>query len=226
MSLVPDRAISPTPHYYEIRGRAAEIARSFGSPVCGPEHMFLAMLHDGGWPVSVISPLADLAQAEEAVLSILGSPGYSPPPRPRLLVPSGFVRSRGAEVAFELGDDYLGVEHEFLSMIRARESVPARALAGLADLDVLEAAVLAAKNAAPGGPPAGAVFLPAGQELDAPLKRALAGALPDSTTYALGSEDERTWVCVLGPGDSSDPAITREVLDAALASLNRPAAGG
>src|SRR5437764_7355554 len=84
MSQVPDSAISPTPHFYMIRGRAAEIARSFGSPVGGPEHMFLAMLHDGGWPVSVISPRADLAQVEEAVLSILGSPGYSPPPRPRL----------------------------------------------------------------------------------------------------------------------------------------------
>ena len=226
MSLVPDRAISPTPHYYEIRGRAAEIARSFGSPVGGPEHMFLAMLHDGGWPVSVISPLADLAQAEEAVLSILGSPGYSPPPRPRLLVPSGFVRSRGAEVAFELGDDYLGVEHEFLSMIRARESVPARALAGLADLDALESAVLAARDAPPSGPPAGAVFLPEGQDLDAPLRRALAGALPDGTTFAVGSEDERVWVCVLDAAGPSDPALTRQVLNAALTSLNRPPADG
>jgi hypothetical protein len=208
MSLVSDRTVSPTPHYYVIQGRAAEIARSFGSPVGGPEHMFLGMLHDGGWPVDVISPLADLARAEEAVLSILGSPGYAPPPKPRLLVPSDFVWSQGAEVAFELGDDYLGVEHEFLSMIRARESVPARALAGLAELDALEAAVLTAKNAAPSRPPAGAVFLPGGQELDAPLQRALAGALPYSTTFALGSEDERPWVCVLGPG------------------LNRPAAGG
>jgi hypothetical protein len=70
------------------------------------------------------------------------------------------------------------------------------------------------------------VFPPEGQELDAPLRRALAEALPGNTTFALGSEDERAWVCVIGPGDSSDPALTREVLNAALTSLNRPAADG
>ena len=52
MRQVPDGALSPTPHYYEIRGRAAEIARVLGSPAGGAEHLFLAMLHDGGWPVS------------------------------------------------------------------------------------------------------------------------------------------------------------------------------
>ena len=52
-----DGALSPTPHYYEIKGRAAEIARALGSPVGGAEHLFLGMLHDGGWPVDVISRL-------------------------------------------------------------------------------------------------------------------------------------------------------------------------
>ena len=60
--------LSPNPHYYEIRGRAAEIARALGSPVGGAEHLFLGMLHDGGWPVSLISGLVDLGQAETAVL--------------------------------------------------------------------------------------------------------------------------------------------------------------
>ena len=55
--------LSPNPHYYEIRGRAAEIARALGSPVGGAEHLFLGMLHDGGWPVSVVSGLVDLGQA-------------------------------------------------------------------------------------------------------------------------------------------------------------------
>ena len=36
-----------------------------------------------------------------------------------------------------MGDCQLGVEHAFLAMIRHRETVPARALAGLADLDAL-----------------------------------------------------------------------------------------
>lgn len=48
MGLVFDRTVSLTAHYYMIEGRAAEIARSPGSPVGGPEHMFLAMPHDGG----------------------------------------------------------------------------------------------------------------------------------------------------------------------------------
>ena len=218
-----DGALSPTPHYYEIQGRAAEIARALGSPVGGAEHLFLGMLHDGGWPVSVISRLVDPGRAEAAVLAILNSPGYSPPPPPRFLVRDGYVQTWGAEVAFDMGDSYIGVEHAFLAMIRTRETVPARALAGLADLDALEAAVLEAKNAPPGGPPKDAVFLPQGQELDGPLRRAIADALPDGTTFGFSSDqDEHTWMHVIGPGDSRDPVLTREVLNTALASLNRP----
>jgi hypothetical protein len=128
-----------------------------------------------------------------------------------------------AEAAFAMGDSYIGVEHAFLAMIRTPESVPARALAGLADLADLEAAVLAAKNAPPGGPPDDAVFLPEGQELDGPLRRAIADALPDGTTFAFnGDTRERTWMHVIGPGDSGGPGRTREVLNTALASLNRP----
>ena len=39
--------LSPTPHYYEVRGRAAEIARTMGSGHATMEHLFLVMLHDG-----------------------------------------------------------------------------------------------------------------------------------------------------------------------------------
>jgi len=221
-----DRALSPDPHYCEIRGRAAEIARAVGSPVGGAEHLFLGMLHDGGWPVSVISHLVDLGQAEAAVLGILNSPGYSPPPPPRLLMCDGYVQTWGAEVAFDMGDSCIGVEHALLAMIRVRETVPARALAGLADLDAVEAAVLEARNAPPGGPPGDAVFLPAGQELDGPLRRAIVDALPEGTTFGFSSDGEgRTWMHVIGPGDSRDPELTREVLNTALASLGRPVLG-
>jgi Clp amino terminal domain, pathogenicity island component len=227
MSQELDGKLSPTPQYYEIRGRAAEIARAFGSPVGGAEHLFLAMLHDGGWPVSVISPLLELGRAEAAVSGILSSSGYSPPSPPRFLMRDGCVQMWGAEVAFELGDSYLGVEHALLAMIRMRDTVPARALADLADLDALEAAVLEAKNAPPGGPPEDAVFLPEGQEMDGPLRRALGDALPEGTTFGFsGDEDERTWMHVIGPGDSTDPVVTREVLNTALASLNRRTLGG
>lgn len=222
-----DRRVSPTAHYYLVEGRAAEIARALGSPVGGAEHLFLGMLHDGGWPVSVIAGHVDLAAAEAAVLAIVGEPGYRPPPRPRTLVPDGHVQSWGADVAFSLGDSYLGLEHALLSMIRRRDSIPARALAGLASLDTLDAAVLAARNGPASSPPAGAVVLPGGQPLDAPLRRALADALPDDTTFGFSTgEDDRTWLFVHGAGGTGDRALTRRVLNAALASLGRPVLDG
>jgi len=175
--------------------------------------------------VSVIPPLADLSQAEAAVLGIVNSPGYSPPPAPRLPVRNGYVQPWwGAVIAAEMGDSYIGVEHALLAMIRARDTVPARALAGLADLDAVEAAVVAAKNA-PGGPPPDAVYLPEGQELDGPLHKAIKDALPKGTTFGFNIDaDQRVWMHVFGPG-GRDPALTRQVLNTALASLGRPALG-
>jgi Clp amino terminal domain, pathogenicity island component len=217
--------LSPTPHYYMVEGRAAEIARALGSPVSGAEHLFLAMLHDGGWPVSVISGLVDPVRAEAAVRDILDSPGYSPPPPPRFFGASGYVQpSWGAGVAVEMGDSHLGLEHAFLAIIRNRETVPARALAGLADLDALDAAVMEAANA-PVGPHEDAVFLPEGQQLDSPLLGAIADALPDGTTFGFNGADGRTWIHVFGPGGSLGREVSREVLDTALVSLGRPALG-
>jgi len=213
--------LSPTPHYYEINGRAAEIALALGSPAGGAEHLFLAMLHDGGWPVSAISGLVDLARAEAAVRGILDSPGYSPPPPPRVFVRNGHVQSWGAGVAVEMGDSHLGVEHALLAMIRNRETVPARALAGLADLDALDAAVVEAASA-PVGPHEDAAFLPEGQQLDSPLLAAISAALPEGTTFGFNGDDHRTWIHVFGSGGSPGPEVSREVLNTALASLGRP----
>ncbi len=54
----------------------------------------------------------------------------------------------------------------------------------------------------------------------------LAPALPEGTTFGFDhGGDDRTWIIVIGPGDSPDPAVTREVLNTALASLGRPAFG-
>jgi hypothetical protein len=217
--------LSPTPHYYEIMGRAAEIARAWGSPVGGAEHLFLGMLHDGGWPVSAISGLVDLARAEAAVRGILDSPGYSPPPPPRRFVPNGHVQpSWGVGVAVEMGDSHLGVEHAFLAMIRDRNTVPARALAGLADLDALDAAVVEAANA-PVGPAEGAAFLPEGQQLDSPLLSAIGDALAEGTNFGFNGADGRTWIHVFGPGGSLGREVSREVLNTALVSLGRPGLG-
>jgi hypothetical protein len=226
--------LSPTPHYYEITGRAKEIARASGSPVGGAEHLFLGMLHDSGWPVSAISGLVDLARAEAAVRGILDSPGYSPSPPPLLfetlaaIVPgvrNGYVEpSWGVGIAIEMGDSYLGMEHALLAMIRNRETVPARALAGLADLDALDAAVVEAMNA-PIAPGEDAVFLPEGQQLDGPLSRAIADALPEGSTFGFNGADGRTWIQVYGPGGILGPEVSREVLDTALVSLGRPGLG-
>ena len=88
------------------------MARALGSRQAG-EHLFLGMLHDGGWPVSVIVDLVDLRQAEVAV--------YDFPEQSRLLAPApspvparaGGVQMWGAQVALEMGDSYLGAEHAF-----------------------------------------------------------------------------------------------------------------
>ena len=81
-------------------------------------------------------------------------------------------------------------------------------------------------NAPPGGPPENAVFLEEGQQLDAPLRRAVADALPEGTTFGfISDEDENTWMCVIGPEGSLRPEVTREVLNTALASLGRPTPG-
>jgi Clp amino terminal domain, pathogenicity island component len=223
MSQAFEGALSPTPHHYEVIGRAAEIARTLGSTVGGPEHLFLGMLHDGGWPVTAICDLVDLGHAEAAVVETINNPDYSPPPRPTIPVPGGYVQLWGAEVAREMGDSYFGLEHAFLSMLRNRDTVPARALATLADLDALEAAVLEAKNAAASGPSENDVFLPEGQELDRPLHRAIVDALPDNTTYGFNSDaDHRVWITVITAEGAADPAVTREVLNTALANLKRP----
>ncbi len=220
-----DGTFSPTPLYHEIMGRAAEIARALGSQVGGAEHLFLGMLHDGGWPASAISALVDLARAEAAVLDLLGSPGYSPPPPPPFFVPNGYVQPGwGAGVAIEMGDSHLGVEHALLAMIRNRETVPARALAGLADLDALDAAVVEAMNAAV-GPAEDAVFLPEGQQLDSPLSSAIVDALPEGSTFGFNGADRRTWIHVFGPGGSLGREVSGEVLNTALISLGRPGLG-
>jgi hypothetical protein len=214
--------MSPTPHYYMVAGRAAEIARASGSPAVGAEHLFLGMLHDGGWPVSVLSGLVDLARAEAAVDAILDAPGYSPPSLPRPLVPNGYVQPTwGVRVATEMGDSHLGLEHALLAMIRDRETVPARALAGLADLDELDAVVVAEANA-PVRPHENAAFLPEGQQLDSALLGAITDALPEGATFGFNGSDGRTWIHVWDPDGSLGREVSREVLNSALVSLGRP----
>jgi Clp amino terminal domain, pathogenicity island component len=224
MGQASEASLSPTPQYYKILGRAAEIARSMGSRSVGAEHVFLGMLHDSRSAAGVLPGLVDPGLAEAAVLAIVREPGYALPPPPSIPGGDDLVRLWGAEEAFEMGDSSVGLVHAFLAMIRMRETVPARALASLADLGALEAAALHAKNARPGGPPVNAVFLPEGDQMDGPLVMAIHGALPAGTTFAYNRDAAgRTWVCLVGgTADTGDAAMTREVINAALACLNRP----
>ncbi len=50
------------------------------------------------------------------------------------------------------------------------------------------------------GPSENAVFLPEGQEMDGPLRRAIIDALPERTTFGFNSDgDQRTWMHLIGP---------------------------
>ena len=212
MSGPSEGMLSPTPHYYTVRGRAAEIARGMGAERVATEHLFLAMLHDGGWPVSLLTSarIIDAEEAEGAVVAAMNAPGYRPAAAGRSLP--------GGRIAGELGDSHIGLEHVFLEIVRDRDGLPARALAGLADLDEAEAAVLAAKNAPPRAPD-DAVFLPDGQELDFELLAALEARVPAGASFGFNRVDGRTWIQVWG--DGVDRGAGRDVLDAALTALGR-----
>ena len=105
--------LTPTPRYYTMLGRAAEIARAAGAGQASADHLFLAMLHDGGWPLSVLTEagMIDLDQLEDAVLAAMRAAGDPPSAGPAV---------RGGRVAHDLGDSYIGVEHAFLAIIRDR----------------------------------------------------------------------------------------------------------
>ena len=203
--------LSPTARYYQVRGRAEEIALSGGAgPVAG-EHLLLAMLHDGSWPVIVCADagLLDPERAETAVVAAMNAPDYTP---------SAPAPLAGRGIAAELGDSHLGVEHAFLEIIRDHAGLPARALAAAGDLDEMAATVLAARNA-PARAPADAAFLPDGQDLDADLLTALEERVPAGASFGFNHLDGRTWIHVWGSG--VDPGASGAVLDAALTALGR-----
>jgi ATP-dependent Clp protease ATP-binding subunit ClpA len=200
-----------TPRYYTILGRAAEIARAAGAEQASADHLFLAMLHDGGWPLSVLTEagMIDLDQLEAAVLAGMRAAGDPPSAGPAL---------PGGRLAHDLGDSYIGVDHAFLAIIRDRGTAASAALASLAGLDEAEAAVLAVKNTPPRAPD-DAVFLPAGQELDEQLRAAIAERLPAGASFGFNSLDGRIWVQIC---DIDDPDQGRDVINAALGAVRRP----
>jgi ATP-dependent Clp protease ATP-binding subunit ClpA len=211
----PTRFI-PTPRKHEISGRAAEIARVANSPVVGPEHVFLAILHDGkSLPALVLGRHVGLDRVEAAVTERMGQPGYVPPAhRYHKGLPT--MRWSGVKTAAARNDSHIGVEHVFLDIIRDHDTLPAQALGALADLDRVDADVVDAMNASP-QVPADAVFLTEGQTLDRASLQEILGSLPDDARFGFNyTADGRQWVHVSGPGSD-----TRAVLNAALARLGR-----
>ena len=156
---------------------------------------------------------------------MLDDPAYLRPVLPPHTLRRDSVQPWGFKVAQELSDSYVGAEHAFLEMIRKRDTVPARALAQVADLAAVEAAVLAAKNQS-ARIPDGAVVLPDTAGFDGPLERALMDALPENQTFGWNLHEGRLWVEVLDvDGSSPGEAVTREILNQALVGLGRPPLG-
>lgn len=220
MGSVSDDALKLTTPYHEVRGRAAEIARARGSWIILAEHFFLGMLHDGGGhSMKVLSQSASPGETEAAVLALLDDPGYALPAAPSRPVPMFQQGMWGMQAALRMGQKVISTDHAFLDMIRQRDTIPARGLAGLGlDLDSLEAAALEAMTA-PTSVPEGAVFLPDGQEFDILLQRALRDSVPRGAGLTMDPNADRPWLELNGPYD------TAEFLNAALAALGRPPLG-
>lgn len=216
MARITTNGINPTGGFYQVIGRAEEIARFMGSPIAGPEHYFLGLLHANSWPVSFLADrgILDPAAAEAAVLAIVGAPGYAPapaPPSPRenVLLLAGYT-------AAVMGASHISELHAFLAIIRQADTVPARALtASGADLAGMEAA-LAEHVADRPAPPDGAVILPADQDFDDEFSDALVTARGPKAGLAVGvTADDRVWVHVADED-------SRAIVNTALTALQRP----
>jgi ATP-dependent Clp protease ATP-binding subunit ClpA len=119
-----------------------------------------------------------------------------------------------AGLAREMGQPYVGDEHLFLAMVKDRNAIPAQVLAGITNLDQVEARMreVMASDSYAGEPPAQAEWLLA-CELPA-LLPALARCVPVGIKYGVNVVGDRAWVIVDKPGD------TRASVTAARALLN------
>lgn len=166
--------------------------------------------------MKVLSQSVDLGEAESAVLAIIYAPGYSLPPAPGHPVPMIQRGIWGVQAATHMGHTNISADHAFLDVIRQRDTVPALALTRLGlDLDAIGTAIADAMTT-PAPIPQGAVFLPDGQEFDAPLHKAIRDTLPPGTGISLSSRGEQPWLKVNGPYD------TAEILNSALMAIGRP----
>jgi ATP-dependent Clp protease ATP-binding subunit ClpA len=132
----------------------------------------------------------------------------APTPRYRTLLESA------GRLAREMEHKYVGAEHLLLAMVKDRNAVPTQVLAGITNLDQVEARLreVMASDSYAGEPPARAEWLLA-CELPA-LLPALAKCVPPGIKYGVNVVGDRAWVIVDKPGD------TRATVAAARALLN------
>jgi ClpA/ClpB-like protein len=131
-----------------------------------------------------------------------------PTPRYRRLLESA------ARLAREMEHSYIGAEHLFLAMVKDRHAVPTQVLAGITNLDQVEARLreVMASDSYAGEPPAQAEWLLAGELPE--LLPALARCVPPGVKYGFNVVGDRAWVIVDRPGDTrATVAAARALLD-------------
>jgi ATP-dependent Clp protease ATP-binding subunit ClpC len=139
-----------------------------------------------------------------------------PSPTPRYFK----ILDDSTELARRMGHSYVGVEHLFLAIIRDRAAVPTQVLAGLIDVERVEASLREemASYGYNGEPPAGAVWLPLSELPD--LLPALANCVAPDVTYGFNVVGDRAWILVHEPGN------TEEAIASARAEVARERASG
>ncbi|BCK54124.1 Clp protease N-terminal domain-containing protein [Nocardia wallacei] len=134
----PDAALTLTPRTNWVFGYAQAVARERGHDYIGPEHLQLAILDNpDAVPVHVLGSLGgEPREIAETLRSAMRSDAYEPAANRNRIV------GAAGDLARRFGHDYIGVEHLQLALLRNRECLAIRELAGAGVcLDEFEAAL-------------------------------------------------------------------------------------
>ncbi|MFJ1457263.1 Clp protease N-terminal domain-containing protein [Nocardia wallacei] len=134
----PDATLTLTPRTNWVFGYAQAVARERGHDYIGPEHLQLAILDNpDAVPVHVLGRLGGEArEIAETLRTAMRSDAYEPAAsRNRIVGAAG-------DLARRFGHDYIGVEHLQLALLRNRDCLAIRELAGAGvSLDEFEEAL-------------------------------------------------------------------------------------
>jgi len=116
---------------------AQEEARTRGHSFIGPEHVLLALLHEGGVAVKTLEALGIGTDAvRERVDEAIGRTDLQMTAHIPFTPPTKDVLQHALRESRRLGHDYIGTEHILLGLISVDHGVAARVLAELgASLD-------------------------------------------------------------------------------------------